>query len=265
MKLEKTKAHTIEAVVDRLVVREGIRQRLADSIESALRWGEGKITVLHTDEMSDKWAAQKFSTDYSNPNTGFTMPKLTPKHFSFNSHLGACPACHGIGTELFFDPDLMVDGSKTLTGNAIKPWRSGNKRMKQYYGQQLDALISDTPVAMDVAFKDLPQHFKDLLFYGSGDRGLRVQTAPNKTVTKPFDGLVTQMQKLFETSQSELTRKRGRNCGRVHTGPSNSGAEAGSARILGAVRGVRGPCCSATCAWSGPSRCCAKADWRRPP
>jgi excinuclease ABC subunit A len=208
VKLEKTKAHTIEAVVDRLVVREGIRQRLADSIESALRWGEGKITVLHTDEMSDKWAAHKFSTDYSNPNTGFTMPKLTPKHFSFNSHLGACPACHGIGTELFFDPDLMVDGSKTLTGNAIKPWRSGNKRMKQYYGQQLDALISDTPVALDVAFKDLPQHFKDLLFYGSGDRGLRVQMAPNKTVTKPFDGLVSQMQKLFETSQSELTKKR---------------------------------------------------------
>ena len=75
------------------------------------------------------------------------MPKLTPKHFSFNSHLGACPACHGIGTELFFDSELMVDSTKTLDQGAIKPWRVGHKRMRQYYGAILQGLIEDTPVA----------------------------------------------------------------------------------------------------------------------
>ena len=91
------------------------------------------LTVIRMEPAVEKWSEQKFSTDYCNPSTGFTMPKLTPKHFSFNSHLGACPACHGIGTELFFDADLMVDKSKTLEQGAIKPWRVGQKRMKQYY------------------------------------------------------------------------------------------------------------------------------------
>ena len=109
-------------------------RRLADSIETSLRWGGGMLTVIRMEPGAEKWTEQKFSTDYCNPSTGFTMPKLTPKHFSFNSHLGACPACHGIGTELFFDADLMVDNSKTLEQGAIKPWRVGHKRMKHYYG-----------------------------------------------------------------------------------------------------------------------------------
>ena len=124
-KLAKSNAHTIEAVVDRLSVRDEIRQRLADSIETSLRWGGGLLSVLSTEPGSEKWIEQKFSTDYCNPSTGFTMPKLTPKHFSFNSHLGACPSCHGIGTELFFDAELMVDSAKTLEQGAIKPWRVG--------------------------------------------------------------------------------------------------------------------------------------------
>jgi len=207
-KLAKTSAHTIEAVVDRLVVKDGVRQRLADSIESALRWGTGKLTVSRLVSSEADWEERKFSTDFSNPSTGFTMPKLTPKHFSFNSHHGACPGCHGIGTELFFDPDLMVDPAKTLAQGSIKPWRVGNKRMRLYYGAILEALRADTPVPDDVAFRDLPQKFKGLLFEGSGDRGITVQTSAERKVTKPFEGLVAQMERLFETSESEFTRKR---------------------------------------------------------
>ncbi|PTX93334.1 excinuclease ABC subunit UvrA [Spartobacteria bacterium LR76] len=207
-KLAKTVAHTIEAVVDRLVVKDGIRQRLADSIESALRWGSGKITISRLVAPEAEWEERKFSTDFSNPATGFTMPKLTPKHFSFNSHHGACPACHGIGTELFFDHDLMVDPAKTLAQGAIKPWRVGNKRMRLYYGAILEALRTDTPVPEDVPFRDLPQKFKSLLFEGSGERGVTVQTSAERKVTKPFEGLVAQMERLFETSESEFTRKR---------------------------------------------------------
>lgn len=207
-KLAKTSAHTIEAVVDRLVVREGIAQRLADSIEGALRWGEGKISVSRLEPGEEGWKEKKFSTDYSNPETGFTMPKLTPKHFSFNSHHGACPACHGIGTELFFDPELMVDGSKSIEQGAIKPWKVGNKRMRVYYGAILQGLLADTPVQTDVAFKDLPDRFKTLLLAGSGDRGITVQVSAEKRVTKVFEGIVAQMERLMETSESEFTRKR---------------------------------------------------------
>lgn len=221
-KLAKTTRHTIEAVVDRLTVREEIRSRLSDSLETALRWGEGKITVTRLEPGADDWSEQKFSTDYSNPSTGFTMPKLTPKHFSFNSHHGACPGCHGIGTELFFDPDLMVDGAKTLAQGAIRPWRVGHKRMKQYYGAILDALVADTPAPLDVAFRDLPEDFRQVLFYGTGDREITFQSSAEKKVTRPFEGLVVQMQKLFDSSESEFTRKRlrayqgRRECGLCH-------------------------------------------------
>jgi excinuclease ABC subunit A len=207
-KLAKSNSHTIEAVVDRLSVRDEIRQRLADSLETSLRWGVGMLTVIRMEPGTEKWTEQKFSTDYCNPSTGFTMPKLTPKHFSFNSHLGACPACHGIGTELFFDSELMVDNTKTLEQGAIKPWRVGHKRMRQYYGAILNGLIEDTPVPVDVPFKDLPAHFKTLLFSGSGDRAINVQISAERKISKPFEGLVAQMQRLFETSESEFTKKR---------------------------------------------------------
>ncbi len=221
-KLAKTSKHTIEAVVDRLTVKEEIRSRLSDSVETALRWGEGKLTVIRLDPDTERWAEQKFSTDYSNPATGFTMPKLTPKHFSFNSHHGACPGCHGIGTELFFDPELMVDAAKTLTQGAIRPWRVGHKRMRQYYGAILEALVTDTPAPMDVPFKDLPEGFRQVLFYGTGDREVTFQSSAEKKVTRPFEGLVAQMQKLFDSSESEFTRKRlrayqgRRECGLCH-------------------------------------------------
>ena len=155
-KLAKSNAHTIEAVVDRLSVRDEIRQRLADSIETSLRWGRAMLTVLKMEPGSTVWTEQKFSTDYCNPSTGFTMPKLTPKHFSFNSHLGACPACHGIGTELFFDSELMVDETKTLDQGAIKPWRVGHKRMRQYYSAILNGLIEDTSGSVGCALQGSP-------------------------------------------------------------------------------------------------------------
>ena len=166
------------------------------------------LSVGRMEPGTEKWREQKFSTDYCNPSTGFTMPKLTPKHFSFNSHLGACPACHGIGTELFFDSELMVDGAKTLDQGAIKPWRVGHKRMRHYYGSILRGLLEDTPMPVDVPFKDLPIDFKSLLFFGSGDRAITVQISAERKISKPFEGLVAQMQRLFETSESEFTKKR---------------------------------------------------------
>lgn len=209
VRLEKSRRHTIEAVVDRLVVRDEMGARLADSIETALRWGDNRLLTIRMEPGADAWTAQPFSTDYCNPATGFTMPKLTPKHFSFNSHLGACPACHGIGTQMFCDPELMVDPARSIDDGAIKAWKTGNKAMRAFYAAWTDALVGDSGVARDRPFRDLPESFKDTLFHGSGDRALRVKLGgAGRVVEKPFEGLVPQMERLFEKSESEFTKNR---------------------------------------------------------
>lgn len=208
IRLDKNRPHTIEAVVDRLVVREDLGQRLADSIEIALRWGEGRLATSRQEPESVIWIEEKFSTDFSNPSTGFTMPKLTPKHFSFNSHYGACPACHGIGTELFFDPELMVDDSKTIAQGAIRPWKAGNQRMRAYYAALLEALLADTPAPINKPWQELSKPFRDLILFGSGDRPVTMSMGAGRKVSKPFEGLVVQMERLYENSKSEFTKKR---------------------------------------------------------
>jgi excinuclease ABC subunit A len=214
IKLLKTKKHTIEAVVDRLVLKpegksEGIRARLLDSLETSLRWGSNLVTVLHQapGTATDVWEERPFSTDFCNPVTGFTMPRLTPRHFSFNSHLGACPVCQGIGTEPFCDPDLLVDPEMTLAKGAIRPWRTPDKRMGRYYKLVLEALCEATGAAPDVAFRDLPDEFKQKLFYGTGGEALSAGKGKGAQI-KAFEGLVPMVERQMETSASELKKNR---------------------------------------------------------
>ena len=140
LRLKKNERHTIDAVVDRLVVREGIRVRLADSVETALKWGGNTLSILRPKRKtpnaeSDDWSEERFSTDYGNPETGFTLGQLTPKHFSFNSHLGACPACHGLGTQLVCDAELMSDPEKSLKelspGRTIQSFKRVSKQLEK--------------------------------------------------------------------------------------------------------------------------------------
>jgi excinuclease ABC subunit A len=199
-------------VVDRLVARPDLGQRLADSVETALRRASGKLVTSRMEPNASRWTEEKFSTDFSNPATGFTMPRLTPKHFSFNSHLGACSACQGIGTESFFDPDLIIDAEKTIAQGAIRPWKMATKRMKAYYATQLESLAADTPAPLDKPWQDLPEDFRKLLLYGSDDRKITMSLGPKRTVSKPFEGLLAQLANLYETSQSEFTKTRLRTC-----------------------------------------------------
>src|SRR5205085_8536384 len=134
IRLKKTEKHTIEAVVDRLVIREGVRTRLADSVETALRWGGNRIVVLKLEEGKtlpqsgterptpnselEEWNTVRYTTDYGNAESDYSLGELTPKHFSFNSHLGACPACHGLRTQLVCDAELMSDPEKSLKEGA---------------------------------------------------------------------------------------------------------------------------------------------------
>jgi excinuclease ABC subunit A len=233
IRLKKTERHMIEAVVDRLIVREGIRGRLTDSIETALKWGGNRLVVLrqqsngvmekwsdeklntptlqHSNTPSVDWEELRYSTDYGNAETGFTLGELTPKHFSFNSHLGACPACHGLGTQLIVDPDLMIsDPSKTLAEGAITPWRRGTKRMRAYYRHLQGALVKHFHVNEDVPFADLPDEFKTALYFGTNGQPIETNIGSDgeKKVGKPFEGLVPQMQRLYEQTQSEFTRNR---------------------------------------------------------
>jgi excinuclease ABC subunit A len=239
IRLNRNKQHTIEAVVDRLVVRDGIRIRLTDSIETALKWGGNRVVVLRENsktpnsvlrkdsrlsgstpinpeqasnaQSEEVWKELRYSTDYGNPETGFRIGELTPRHFSFNSHLGACPACHGLGTQLVCDPDLMIsDPGKTLAEGAITPWRRGTKRMQAYYRHLQKALVKHFHVDEDVPFSDLPEQFKQALYFGTNGTAIEMDFSDDgeAKVAKPFEGLVPQMQRLYEQTQSEFTRNR---------------------------------------------------------
>jgi len=232
IRLKKNERHTIEAVVDRLVLHERIRARLTDSVETALKWGGNRVVVLReqrSNGVKEKWSNEKssapllqhsitsagaweelpYSTDYGNAETGFTLGQLTPKHFSFNSHLGACPACHGLGTQLVCDPELMIpDQSKTLAEGAIAPWRRGPKRMQAYYRHLQRALVKYFQVDEDVPFADLPNDFKNALYFGTNGELIEISNDPEAKTARPFEGLVPQMQRIYEKTQSEFTRHR---------------------------------------------------------
>ncbi len=212
IRLKKGARHTIEAVVDRLVIREGIRSRLADSVETALKWGENRIVVLRG-RGADEYEEVRYSTDYGNPETDFSLGQLTPKHFSFNSHLGACPACHGLGTQPVLDPDLMItDTTKSLAEGAIVPWRRGTKRMKTYYRGLQNALVRHFKVPEAMPYEELPADFKTALLFGTGDEAVELNIGNGNgraaKTAKPFEGLVPQMQRLYEETESEFTRAR---------------------------------------------------------
>ena len=234
IRLNKNERHTIEAVVDRLIVRDGIRTRLTDSIETALKWGGNRVAVLrqrrgdgvmekwsnekittptlqHSNASTAEWEELRYSTDYGNAATGFRIGELTPRHFSFNSHLGACPACHGLGTQLVCDPELMIsDPGKTLAEGAITPWRRGTKRMQAYYRHLQKALVKHFHIDEDVPFSELPDQFKQALYFGTNGTPIEMDFRNNgeAKVAKPFEGLVPQMQRLYEQTQSEFTRNR---------------------------------------------------------
>ena len=220
IRLKKGERHTIEAVVDRLVIREGIRTRLAESVETALKWGSNRVVVLREKkketfnaEREEAWEEIRYSTDYGNPDTDFSLGSLTPKHFSFNSHFGACPACHGLGTQLVCDPELMVtDTSKSLAEGAVVPWRRGTKRMQAYYRGLQTALVRHFDVADNIPFADLPEKFKEALYFGTGDRPIEMSFGGNgRSATKtarPFEGLLPQLQRLYQETESEFTRSR---------------------------------------------------------
>ncbi len=222
IRLKKSERHTIEAVVDRLVIREGIRVRLTDSVETALKWGGNRLALLReisghnqkdrADREAGRWETIRYTTDYGDADTNFTLGELTPRHFSFNSHLGACPACHGLGTQLVCDAELMVpDEEKSLAEGAIVPWRRGTKPMQAYYRSLQSALVKHFSVDADLPFGELPEAFKKALYHGTGTDAIQLNVGGNgksAKVARPFEGLLPQMERLYQETESEFTRNR---------------------------------------------------------
>ncbi len=204
-------APVIDLVIDRITVRDDVRSRLFDSIETALRWTPPHVHFLLQSPDEKEWRLEKFTTTYSNPHTGFTMPALTPKHFSFNSHLGACPRCHGLGSEMVCDPALLVpDDSKSLDEGAVKSWWAQNKKLKAGQDRQIHALVRHYGIDRTIPFAELPDEFRQALFHGTGTTPIKSgwkTSGTTRSLAKPFEGLAAQCERLFETSESEFTKR----------------------------------------------------------
>lgn len=213
-RLEASKRHTIEVVVDRLVMDDKVRVRLGDSVETALRWGEGQMLVLHQQatDAPDKWAEVLHSTRMFSPATGKSYETLTPKHFSFNAPFGACPVCHGLGQKMVFDEGLVIpDPEKSLESGAVLPWRRGGKRMVVYYKALLKGLAMHYGVSMETPYKDMPESFKKVLLHGTGETEISFQfwrAGKASHVSKAFEGVLKNMERLYQESESEFTRNR---------------------------------------------------------
>ncbi|HAR4606999.1 TPA: excinuclease ABC subunit UvrA [Staphylococcus aureus] len=202
--LDKNKNHTIEVVVDRLVVKEGIETRLADSIETALELSEGQLTVDVIDGED-----LKFSESHACPICGFSIGELEPRMFSFNSPFGACPTCDGLGQKLTVDGDLVVpDKDKTLNEGAIEPWIPTSS---DFYPTLLKRVCEVYKINMDKPFKKLTERQRDILLYGSGDKEIEFTFTQRQGGTRKrtmvFEGVVPNISRRFHESPSEYTRE----------------------------------------------------------
>lgn len=201
--LSKSKMHDIEVVIDRLVNKDGIRSRLFDSVEAALRLGDGYLMI---DTMDGNELL--YSEHYSCPVCGFTVPELEPRLFSFNAPFGSCQTCDGLGMKLVVDLDLVIpDGSKTLREGALAPW---NPISSQYYPSMLEQAMTTFAIDMDTPWDDLSEAAKQLILYGSGDREFHFHYRNDfggvRDIDLPFEGVVTNVSRRYHESNSEYTR-----------------------------------------------------------
>ena len=241
--LDKKFRHDIDVVVDRIVVREGLETRLADSLRTALDLADG-IAILETAPSEGDPDRYTFSEKFACPVSGFTIPEIEPRLFSFNAPFGACPECDGLGVELFFDERLVVpDQNLKIYDGALAPWRKGKS---PYFLQTIEAIAKHYGFKQSAKWKDLPENVQQVFLYGSGkeeikfryDEGGRVYE-----VTRVFEGVIPNMERRYRETDSNWIREEferyqnNRSCGTcngyrlraealaVKIGPADSGPE----------------------------------------
>ncbi|MCP1191155.1 excinuclease ABC subunit UvrA [Priestia flexa] len=204
IELDKNKKHSIEVVIDRIVVKEGVQSRLSDSLETALKLGDGKviIDIIGEEELL-------FSEHHACPKCGFSIGELEPRMFSFNSPYGACTACDGLGMKLKVDHELVIpDDTLTLRENAIAPWAPTSS---QYYPQMLEAVCAHYSIDMDVPVKDLPKHLLDKILHGSDGEKIYFryendfgQVRENEIL---FEGVIPNVERRYHETSSDYIRE----------------------------------------------------------
>src|SRR3989440_80109 len=202
--LKKNFTHDIEIVVDRVVVRDDIASRLADSFETALGLADG----IALTEDADSGEQTIFSAKFACPVSGFTIPEIEPRLFSFNNPFGACPSCDGLGTKLYFDPDLVVhDDNRSLHDGAVSPWSHSSS---PYYGQTLQSIARYFKQSMHTPWHELPETMRRTILYGSEgepvhmtyDDGLR-----QYSTDRPFEGVLPNMERRYRETDSAWVRE----------------------------------------------------------
>ncbi|MBI3867719.1 MAG: excinuclease ABC subunit UvrA [Verrucomicrobia bacterium] len=218
LKLDPKAKHSIDVVVDRLVIDEKVRVRLGDSVEIALRWGQSRLLALHQAAQpagasaSTVWTQTLHSNRAYSPATGQSFEPVTPKHFSFNSPAGACPVCQGLGQKMVFDEALILpDHAKSLEQGAVLPWRRGGKRMVSYYKAMIKGLARHFQMGLETPYKDLSQEFKKALLHGTGEAPVEfhfMKGGVPAASSKPFEGVIPNLERLLQESESEFTKNR---------------------------------------------------------
>ncbi|WP_042707254.1 excinuclease ABC subunit UvrA [Methanobrevibacter wolinii] len=210
IKLKKNNKHTIDIVIDRLKIRNTVdfKRRLTDSLETALKFGEGVVKVLYSPKDSEEYE-KLYSEDFACVDCGLSFEELTPRMFSFNSPQGACPECKGIGSKMEIDPDLVVpDKNLSLNEGAVVPW-SKSKNQDNYYHQMLTAVANHFGFSMDTPFKDLDKKYQDIILFGTDERVAFNFKRRNRSymVNRRFEGVVIRLQRLYFETKSNWNRK----------------------------------------------------------
>jgi excinuclease ABC subunit A len=206
--LDKNVKHDIDVVVDRIVVRPDMSARLADSLETALQLADGVAIAEFADRPDQERII--FSAKFACPVSGFTIEEIEPRLFSFNNPYGACPACDGLGTELFFEPDLVVpDENLSLVRGAIAPW-ARTSATSPYYQQTLESLARAYRQPMTKPWKSLPEDFREVVLYGSGDDEITFtydDGVRHYSTSKPFEGVITNIERRWRETESAWVRE----------------------------------------------------------
>ncbi len=206
--LDKNRKHTVEVVVDRLVIRYDVdfKRRLADAVETALELGEGLIVTIY--EKGNKKDEKLFSEHFACPDCDINFEEISPRTFSFNSPHGACPECNGLGSKMEIDTDLVVpDRALSLNDGAILPW-SKSKNKDNYYHQMLKAIANHYGFSMEMPFEDLPEKYQNIILYGSSERIDFTFRRRNRMhhVKRKFEGVIKRMERLFMDTKSNYMR-----------------------------------------------------------
>lgn len=221
IKLEKNKKHTIEVVIDRLIVRPEIRPRMAESMEAALKMGQGVAYVQIVDGKQ-----LMFSQNFACEDCGISLPEITPRMFSFNSPFGACPACSGLGSQMEMDLELVLpDKGKTLAEGAIAPMSTN---IKGYYMRQMDALVQKYGCTLDTPWQEMPNKLQQKLLYGTGEEilefGYENMFGQYKIHKIPFEGVLNILNRRYRESDSDTMREEYENYMSVNLCPECRGA-----------------------------------------